>query len=313
MEQFKESQANVDEKVRNALKSRQDQPHEEAANRNFSKYVTPYTVNPYQRNMLSHILGKDNISAIEEFNALVYSGLVNVNCPPIDKPELTEKYHDPLTGRAQCRKPTRDTSSHRCPTESSDPLEQGDPFKIEPYTDAFGKFRCRKPVRSGHFQCPPPNVYDPQFGKIMDNSMKTEHITMPDGTGICIDKNEQSKYSMMPTSVIGTSDKVKNFISQIESMGLDQIKLKTLAQALKAPGLIDMKDALLSDPQYSAFNNVLRNIYTDDDQHSANIALFQYMGGSTGGAKAHRKTKRRSKQKRSAHSKRKRHTKRKIH
>ena len=45
--------------------------------------------------------------------------------------------------------------------------------------DFQGEAHCRRPVFRGHFVCPP-----------KDDLTRTTHLTLPDGTGICIRSQE---------------------------------------------------------------------------------------------------------------------------
>jgi hypothetical protein len=299
----------VDKQIHDALTSRQDLIHEHTNTgmRNLSRYVTPYTVNRYQSNLLAHIIGKAEVSKLEEFNALAYAGLINVECTQAG---VNERYVDPFTGRVQCRKPSRNMT-HKCPGESDVTDDNASPFNIEPYIDADKQRRCRKPVRSGQFSCPQPDVLDSLGNKLIDNSLKRSHVTLPDGTGICVDDYDMNKYRMMPTDLVHNDmAKISNYISLIESLGLDGKGVSMLNETLKSPGLIKMKEQLLMDPDYSLFTHILRNIYTDDDQRLANIALYQYNGGALVGGRSRRKHPKISKNsERSKRSKRSRHPK----
>lgn len=287
-----EAESEVNKKINDALKANPDPLEKNIEKKNLMKFITPYYSNRYQKEMLSHILGKNNISKIEEFNALVYSGLINPRCS-----KSSEKYIDAITGKVQCRtkldpmkRPT-----HACPTVNDSP------FNIEPYVDAFGNPKCRKPVRIGEFACPPKDIYDYKGIKILDNSMRTKHVTLPDGTGMCVNEPSLSSASLMPTGIIDTDlMKMKNYMSIFNNLNLSQGNVKVLADLLKSPGLIESRNVLLEDPQYAIFNNLMRNIFTSDDQRIANIALYQYVGGMNGGRLRHRKSKKSKRRSKSA-------------
>jgi hypothetical protein len=287
-----EKESEVNKKINDALYAKPEFYSEKKFEKqNLTKFISPYYVNTYQKEMLSNLIGKNNISKIEEFNALVYSGIINPNCG-FNK----EKYIDSITGNIQCRPKQKNIASHLCPGTKSK-----NPFEIEPYIDYYGNQKCRKPVRTGLFECPPRDTYDNKGMKIIDNSSKIKHVTLPDGVGICVDESKINGVNLMPTEIIDDSQRINKYISLFQSMNLAGDNIKLLTEILSSPGLIESKNILLEDPNYAMFGNILRNVFTLEDQKNANLAFNQFLGMyggslsiSLGGSKRRKSKKRKA-------------------
>jgi hypothetical protein len=240
---------------------------------NMMNLIPPYETNPAQRRLLEHILGAKNVSEIEMFNTLVHAGLINTDCPPLGQPERTEKFIDPITGRKQCREPTplrrvaksqEDKLDKPCPNKQS-----GDPFATEKYIDWEGNVTCRRPVIRGAFFCP-------QRG----SPLKTESVVLPDGTGICTEKEMASHMNRtFPTQVIyPDSSRLSLYESVFNTVNMTP-ELVTRVNSLfrSSKGLNDLRMRVESDPGLAWLNGAINHMRTDDDIKVTNVALYRYI------------------------------------
>jgi hypothetical protein len=238
---------------------------------NMMNLVPPYETNPAQRRLLEHILGTKNVSEIEMFNTLVHAGLINTDCPPLGQPERTEKFIDPITGRKQCREPTpfrrvakgQDIDTN-CPNKRF-----GDPFATEKYIDWEGNVTCRRPVIRGAFFCP-------QRG----SPLKTESVVLPDGTGICTEKEMASHMNRtFPTQVIyPDSSRLSLYESVFNTVNMTP-ELVTRVNSLfrNSKGLNDLRMRVETDPGLAWLSGAISHMRTDDDIKVTNAALYRHI------------------------------------
>lgn len=282
-----ENPAIVDGQIRKALNGRADDLHAFARNNDISEFVSPYYVNPYQKEMLKHVLGTKNINDMVIFNTLIHTGILNNDCPTSADMSATEKIFDPITGRAQCIRPQRMNavidSNKFCPNDSN-------PFATERFVDMYGVSQCREPVLRGEFNCPPPG---------MDRVLDTHHVTLPDGTGICVQPPSLKSPSLLPNSLIslGMNDntleqklmyeKINNYINIFNDMPMNKKILVSLSNLLKNNNLLEFKSRLQTDPNFHFASRLLKNIHCDDDMRIANLALYEKYSGSEENSKKH--------------------------
>jgi len=197
-------------------------------------YITPYMVNVPQRRLLSYLVGKDTINEMEAYNTLVYSGIIPNTCPP-----GKETYLDAMSGRPQCRDKIRKVvvfgENITCPERNKNP------YAIEKYIDYDGQAKCRIPVLHGKFTCPPKS-------RNIDDMMRTKHVTLPDGTGICIRPQiDIDRETFVPHNLIypvSVFDKMNKFINLYEQQSLDGPTIRSLNDAF----LMSKGIPLLSSP-----------------------------------------------------------------
>jgi hypothetical protein len=238
---------------------------------NMMNLVPPYETNPAQRRLLEHILGTKNVSEIEMFNTLVHAGLINTDCPPLGQPERTEKFIDPITGRKQCREPTplrrvakgQDININ-CPNKRF-----GDPFATEKYIDWEGNVTCRRPVIRGAFFCP-------QRG----SPLKTESVVLPDGTGICTEKEMASHMNRtFPTQVIyPDNSRLPLYESVFNTVNMTPELVTRVNSLLRnSKGLNDLRMRVETDPGLAWLSGAISHMRTDDDIKVTNAALYRHI------------------------------------
>jgi len=241
---------------------------------NLTDLVSPYMADPVQKSILSYILGRKNVNEIEMLNALVYSGIINTKCPPPGEEHKTEEYINILTGKTECREPipAREAITD---ADISCPQLDGDPYAIEKYIDFFGEAKCRRPVLSGAFTCPPAG-----------NPKKTQHVTLANGTGVCVEDSRFKKDSdkfILPTNLV-YPDEINTRIVEFLRMYVDNRftseQVHHLASLFRnAKTLGDLKRGLSNDAYYEEIVAIVSNMKSDDDIGIAKSALLQYAKG----------------------------------
>lgn len=297
-----ENPANINSQFRAAMESKPQNYYEKNKDYDLSQYISPYFVNPFQKEMLKHVLGNQNINEMMTLNTLIYAGIINSGCPPRENGELVESYVDPLTGKTQCTRPnmwgqqiSKAAMDKKCP-----PLHN--PYAIEKYIDHLGQAQCRQPVRIGATQCPPPPIRD-ENGRIIDTQFtKTKHVTLPDGVGICVDEDTILSPGFASSSILSSnnplvSSKFNNYINIFSEVGMDANRVKSLNKLLKSADLSNFQDKVLNNPKLYWMEKIVKNINNKEDMNIANLALYEAYGGAKnikGGAKR-RKNRRKSK------------------
>jgi len=293
-----ESRSVINDRVKNALRARPDNLYKKHDEYNLTKFISPYYVNPWQKQMLQDVIGKKNVSDIDMLNALVYSGILNIDCPPRGFPGYSEKYIDPVTGKVQCRTPMHGTrNDKRVKTAkalhktgfNSCPKPGDSPFAFEAYVDDMGHPRCRVPAVRGMFNCAQPPITDGRssFGQYD----MTKSDTLADGTGVCLSPDTITSASAYPSSVVpgqhddtfmlygGTMyEKLNNYAHMFEDVNLNMDSIKNLNNVLKNSRYVsDFRSKIAKQPSLAALEPVIRNINTDDDLRIANTALYELL------------------------------------
>lgn len=246
--------------------------------------VRPYMVNPMQANLLAKIIGTKGVDEMRHKAALVYSGILNNDCNSRE-----EAYIHPITGKRQCRVSARPVLQYngvtQCPEKVGEKIV-GDPFAIEHYVDAFGTGRCRRPVLQGAFTCPF-NMASSAFlegdldkAKAFDIRF-TKHITLPDGTGLCVQEREDlDSEFLMPHHIVYPSQiykKVKEYLSMFENNHLDLIGFSELYRILEkakdARGLISSSRGTIES---GFLADLIKRIVNDGEIPALKHAAFQY-------------------------------------
>src|SRR3989344_886803 len=237
-------------------------------NKEIMDLVSPYQVNPYQRRILSYVIGKEPVDRMEATNALVYAGIIDNTCPV-----GMEEYLHALSGKRQCRPRLRRVVQFRGAAKC--PQERENPYAIEHYVDTRGVGRCRQPVLHGQFSCPPHNAPD-----------KTEHLTLPDGTGICVaPRVDIDSEFFIPDHVVyprGILAKVAEFEKLFERFNLDEGHIRFLNQALLHAGgekgelAKRLKQHMRGGIQRTLEEELMRKIASDQELHIALHGLFEY-------------------------------------
>jgi len=232
-----------------------DQPH------NYYNYdlVRPYTVSLPQRRQLESLLGKKDVSQLETLNSLIYSGIIDTSCP-----EGHHKYIDNLTGQTQCKRPIKRVIQYTGVTKCPDPM--GDPLAIEHYVDAMGDGKCRRPVLRGKFQCDDPSQ---------------EHVTLPDGTGICVRSKESlDREFFIPDHVVYPGrifNQVKAFENLFNGFGLNRMQVRDLNRVLlNSKNVRDLRPIVNKTFSDAFGDELLRHIVQSGDIPAANHGLFNY-------------------------------------
>ena len=299
---YGEPKSEIDRKIKRALRAKPEDLHKKHSEYNMSNLISPYYVNPYQKRMLQDIIGTKNVKDIEMLNALVYAGILNVDCPPRGYNEYSEKYIDPITGKIQCRRPQ---SSKKIASAQEElelkyprpalpgkefrcPMPGDSPFAFEAYVDDMGHPKCRPPVVRGDFSCPK--------GEVRDNVDHMglyemgEHKTLHDGTGICTEYDTLRSPGMYPDSVVpgvndaymvyGTTmyEKIKNYVNMFDDLGMNVNMINDLNSVLKSSKYVgDFRDKIVKKPSLAPLFGIIKNINTDDDLRIANTALYELM------------------------------------
>lgn len=299
---YGEPKSEIDRKINRAMRAKPENLYKKYHEYNMSNLISPYYVNPYQRRMLEDIIGSQNIKDIEMLNALVYAGILNVDCPPHGYPEYSEKYIDPVTAKIQCRRPQSNKKIASAMDELGEnyprpalpgkefrcPMPGDNPFAFEAYVDDMGHARCRPPVVRGDFSCPK--------GEIRDNADRMglyemgENKTLHDGTGICTEYDTLRSPGMYPDSVVpgvddaymvyGTTmyEKIKNYVNMFDDVGMNINMINDLNHVLKSSKYVaDFRDKIAKRPSLVPLFGIIKNINTDDDLRIANTALYELL------------------------------------
>lgn len=248
-------------------------------------FLAPYYINPFQRQMLSDLIGKKNVADIEMFNALVYSNILKTRCD-----ENEENYIDPVTGKIQCRRKQNLSASQKDAWEKLNCPPEDNPFAFEKYLDAFGQVKCRRPVLRGQMSCPPGTIKTkgPRDGTNLETYAElTNSVGMYDGTGVCIPDYNINSPDMYPYDIIGlnnhpylhgknVNEKIKNYVNMFDSVGLNYQMIKDLNKILKESRYTaDFRDKLLKQPNLVPLQFISQHIVSDDDIKIANTALYE--------------------------------------
>ena len=239
---------------------------------NLTDLVSPYMADPVQKSILSYILGRKNVNEMEMLNALVYSGIINTKCPPPGEEHKTEEYINVLTGKTECRDPI---PPREAVTDANIkcPQSDGDPYALEKYIDFFGQAKCRRPVLSGAFTCPPAGG-DPK---------KTMHVTLANGVGVCVEdsrfKKDSTKF-VLPTHLVYPDEinvRVVEFLKLYVDNRFTSEQVHRLAALFRnAKTLGDLKKGLSGDAYYEEVVAIVSNMKSDDDIGIAKSALMEY-------------------------------------
>lgn len=299
-----EPEARVKGQINRALHTKDDNMFQQyGQDQNLTDFIAPYYINPFQRSMLSNIIGKKNVNDIEMFNALVYANILQTRCG-----DNEDNYLDPVTGKVQCRRKQNLTEKQqkawkdfKCPEgKEGDPDYDG--FAIEKYMDSFGQMRCRTPVLRGNNTCPPNyvRVPGPPDGSSTDTyATLTNSVGLYDGTGVCIPSYNTDSPGMYPYDIIGLEnhpylhgkdiyDKIRNYVNMFEGVGLNFGMIKDLNKILKSSKYTaDFRDKIIQQPSLAPLQFMTHHINTDDDIKIANTALYEVarkhpqLGGQT--------------------------------
>jgi len=157
---------------------------------NLQDYIPPRIVSKTQRNILSNLVGKRAVKQMEQISTMEHVGLLpdkNNPCPPFGQPTLSQAWVNPKTKRVVCREPYLENVAIKG-------IPKGTCGKgKEHYVDHKGVGRCRKPVTDGYWQCPPMTPED---------SDRTVHKTLPNGTGICVKDVNTNTPFITPFSIV---------------------------------------------------------------------------------------------------------------
>ena len=234
--------------------------------------TSPYMVNMSQRNLLSHLLGRNKVSDMEMANALSYAGFLNASCPPVNEPNKTEPYIDLLSGKLQCREPSRNILQSFGVPSAGCPNKFGDPMAIEHYVDHLGRGACRRPVFNGQFNCP-----------TSDNLKATKHVTLPNGTGICVEDEFYDKEPfIMPRQLVypaKMNEKILDFINVYNNSKMDVnsiLRLNSYFRGFEGNNISKLRNVLENDPTSAIYNVVASKIKNLSDPKMANYALVHY-------------------------------------
>ena len=298
---YGEPKTEVDRKIRKAINVKNENLYKKHQEYDLSSLISPYYVNPYQRQMLKDIIGTKNVKDMEMLNALVHAGILNTECPPHGHHAYSEKYIDPVTGTIQCRRPVshnrlnygKDQIKLQYPRPSkkddkdfSCPQPKDSPFAFEAYIDDMGQPRCRPPVVRGEFSGAPGTVSDGKDTMYLPEMNK--HQTLYDGTGIMTEPSTMRSPSMYPNTVVPMQDtyvwhgdmyeKVNNYMNMFDNLQLNVDSIKDLNKLLKKSKYVkDFRDKFAKKSGSAELYEVVKNINTDDDLRIANTALYELM------------------------------------
>jgi hypothetical protein len=247
-------------KAMNELSTRLER---EAKYTNITDFVSPYFLTPAERKTLEILFGPKS-SQIAMNAALRRSGIVNSECPPD-----MEKYIDVMKGQIQCRPKFR----RLIKTADKDKCKYGyagDPLAIEPYTDAYGNTKCRKPVMRGYFECPPP-----------DHPVHTEMVVLPDGTGMCVEpKTNLDSKAFIFEQLIYPSNlafEVEKIRESFENANVSPEGIREMNQVLKSMKDIRAYPLPHMQPVLMQIYSDMRNRYNSEpDTRLINHGLLQY-------------------------------------
>lgn len=297
--QTHEPESRVKGQINKALYAKKDNMFQQyGQDQNLTDFIAPYYINPFQRTMLSDLIGKKNVNDIEMFNALVYSNIIQTRCG-----ENEDNYLDPITGKVQCRRKPKLNNKQRDMWDNFNCPQPDNPFAIEKYMDSFGQMKCRTPVLRGDNSCPPGSIRvpGPQDGSSTNTyATLTNSVGLYDGTGVCIPSYTTDSAGMYPYDIIGLEnhpylhgkdvyDKIKNYVNMFESVGLNFGMIKDLNKILKnSKYTADFRDKIIKQPTLAPLQFITQHINTDDDMKIANTALYEIakkypkqLGGTT--------------------------------
>jgi len=290
--QSTEPKSEINRKINKGLNSKPDNLWQEYKHLDMSNLIAPYYVNPHQRQMLKNIIGTKNVEDIEMLNALVYAGIINVDCPPLGQSSLNEKYVDPVSGHIQCRRGVNWNKLQKTvpnPNKTCPPPDN--PMAIEKYVNALNEVDCRPPVIRGQFSCPPGVIHD---GIDMDpRATYMQNMTLSDGTGTCVKPYGVGSVGLYPSDVsrpmamngpeqllYGKSiyEKIQNYVSIFDDIGLNVDLIEPLNKMIKeSPYLGDFRAKFLKQPSLIPLQTLLPHVNTDDDMRILNTALYEYL------------------------------------
>jgi hypothetical protein len=263
-----------------------------------SSLVPPMVVNPAQKHFLKFWFGTDNADKILQNRQQIYNGQVASQCPNFDDPDATVPYINFATQKLECRVPI----PNRTPTEGKDIdcvayAQNGpNPFAIEKYVRNDGVAVCRVPVTRGKWFCvEKPKESDPNYKeqeKKYNNASdqyKGTHLTLPDGTGICVPPSDVNPHKPTPKedirkkyAVFGklfadrivqtpTPSEVLNspYYSIFHKHRFNEGQVSMVAEAIKL-GRADGKQKIIeylntmNDPLNGLFTESIKALYSDN-------------------------------------------------
>lgn len=159
------------------------------ARMNLAEFVPPLSINHNQRKLLEFLFATKDVDRLVNNRVLIYNGQLNDQCPNFDNPDATQPYVNPITKKVECRVPMPDRTKlvPKTPTPlncAAYVMNGPNPFAIEKYIRDDGTETCRVPVVRGKFFCNETNPKAPA-------ELRGEHVTLPDGTGVCIPTAQQ--------------------------------------------------------------------------------------------------------------------------
>jgi hypothetical protein len=150
------------------------------------------------------------------------------------------------------------------------PHKYSDPKALEHYVDAFGVGMCRRPVIRGKFFCPDPS-----------NPLAVKHVTLPDGTGICIQNSVFRKPFVMPKRLVYPSDintDCKEFLQLYSDTDIDYNSIVFLNKLFTSgnKSIDEIRGVLETDPTSVINNEVVKRLRSLKNVKHANYALIHY-------------------------------------
>jgi hypothetical protein len=276
----------VKNQINRALNSKPDNLFQQfGQDQDIRGFVAPYYVNPFQRQMLSDLIGKKNVADIEMFNALVYSNIIQTRCGDDE-----ENYLDPVSGRVQCRRKTKLNTKQQEAWNNLTCPDNDNPFAFEKYLDTFGQVKCRTPVLRGQNSCPPGMIRvpgPPDGTNLHSYAGLTNSLGMYDGTGVCTPNFDTSNAALYPYDIVGieghpylhgknVSEKIKSYVNMFEGVGLNYQMIKDLNSLLKnSKYSSDFRNRLMKQPNLVPLQFMSEQIVSDDDLKIANTALYE--------------------------------------
>lgn len=149
-----------------------------------TEFVTPLKINNNQRKLMGFLFGEGNVDKVLNNRVKIYNGQLNDQCPNYGNPDATQAYINPVTQKLECRIPIPRRAETGAPLDCAvQALNGPNPFAIEKYIRQDGTATCRVPVVRGKFFCNESGKGPADFSG--------EHVTLPDGTGVCIPSQQQ--------------------------------------------------------------------------------------------------------------------------
>lgn len=280
-----------------------------ANKRQLNNLVTPFkdhgkvsNLASERRLLMNYILGSDAVNNhIDSMMSKIHSNQLEISCPPVDNPGLTEEVLLP-NGRIQCVRPPHkaktlqknldfrgggiedimdeledslnnelkggaNQETKTCP----DPL--GDPTKTEASVDPDGTVRCVRPVKKGRVVC---------------EGKKHLYVT-ENGTGICVDQDPEEKSikfsvknkifnSAIPLNGVSEKD-YDNYFDLYQAINIDLPNAYKLSNIFKsAKSKTDLVNQLVKDPYYEKYKTLIDRIKGNPiSLVVANKALYDYI------------------------------------